>query len=290
MEKTSKKYEYEYPHPAVATDCVVLGFDGRDINVLLIERGIEPFRGKWAFPGGFLKMDETVEECAIRELREETGLRLSFLKQVKVFSEVNRDPRERVISVAFYALVRHSEVHAGDDAANAKWFTVDEAMQMDLAFDHNKIFAEVLKTIRRDIRFEPIGFDLLDRSFTIPQLQLLYEKILDTKFDRRNFQKKLLQLGVVESMEDDNEIRQPIMPCESAPSPKMEDSMSMEFLQVMSSAKLIRFPEKEMLEETDEALCSEDMQLMRGRKAKKYRFNKERYDELKDDENFKLDF
>ncbi len=291
MEKLRKRYAYQYPHPAVATDCVVLGFDGKEINVLLVERGVEPYRGRWAFQGGFLKMDETVEECALRELREETGLNLSFLKQVKVFSAVRRDPRERVLSVAFYALVRHSEVRAGDDAAKAKWFPVNEVQDMDLAFDHNMIFEEVMKCIRKDIRFEPIGFDLLDRSFTIPQLQLLYERILDTKFDRRNFQKKVMQLGIVEPA-DETESSEPLTPMEEKRGRAKGRFMSAMFGNANYAETA---PEADVCMESS-ADCyngtayNDVTPQASGRKARKYRFNKRNYDKLKDDESFKLEF
>ena len=113
------KYHYKYPHPCVTTDCVIFGFDGTKLNVLLIERGIEPFKGRWAFPGGFLKMDETALQGAKRELKEETGLEDAYIHQFHAFSGVDRDPRERVITIAYFALVRLSEVKAGDDAAKA---------------------------------------------------------------------------------------------------------------------------------------------------------------------------
>ena len=120
-----QRYTYDYPHPAVTTDCVVFGFDGHEMKILLVERGIEPYKGMWALPGGFIRMDETAEQCAQRELQEETGLNLSLLKQFMTFSEVNRDPRERVISIAFYALARKSDVKGGDDAAQARWFALN---------------------------------------------------------------------------------------------------------------------------------------------------------------------
>lgn len=121
-----KKYCYKYPHPAVTTDCVIFGFDGRELQVLLIERGIEPFKGKWAFPGGFLKMDETAREGALRELKEETGIENAYIEQVNTYSDPWRDPRERVITIAHYALVRIQEVKGGDDAAKAQWFPIDK--------------------------------------------------------------------------------------------------------------------------------------------------------------------
>ena len=113
------KYHYEYPHPSVTTDCVIFGFDGTKLNVLLVERGVEPFKGRWAFPGGFMKMDETALQGAKRELKEETGLENAYIKQFHAFTDPNRDPRERVITIAYYALVRISEVKGVDDAAKA---------------------------------------------------------------------------------------------------------------------------------------------------------------------------
>ena len=131
------EYTYKYPHPAIATDCVVFGFDGYELKVLLIERGCEPYKGMWAFPGGFMRIDESAEQCAMRELVEETGLKLTYMEQLGAFSGVYRDPRERVVSIAFYALVKSSEVNGGDDAAQAQWFSVDKVPQ--LAFDHDYI-------------------------------------------------------------------------------------------------------------------------------------------------------
>jgi 8-oxo-dGTP diphosphatase len=179
----------------VTTDCVIFGFDGVSIKVLLVERGIEPYKGMWAFPGGFMKMDETAEECARRELEEETGLKSASVEQFHTFTSVNRDPRERVITVAHYALVRLSEVKGGDDAASAKWFSHDEIPS--LAFDHDHILRLALKVLKERICFEPIGFELLPEVFTMTELQNLYEAILEVKFDRRNFYNKMLKLGIL---------------------------------------------------------------------------------------------
>lgn len=192
-------YHYEYPHPAVATDCVIFGFDGININVLLIQRGIEPFKGRWALPGGFLKMDESADECARRELEEETSLKNAKMEQFHTFTDVNRDPRERVISIAYYALVRLSEVKAGDDAAKAQWFAQEDIPS--LAFDHEHILRTALNRLKERICFEPIGFDLLPDVFTMSELQNLYEAILGIKFDRRNFYNKMLKLGILAEAE-----------------------------------------------------------------------------------------
>ena len=193
------KYCYKYPHPAVATDCVIFGFDGVSIKVLLIQRGIEPYKDHWALPGGFVGIDESAEEWACRELQEETGLTGVSVEQFHAFSDVNRDPRERVISIAYYALVKLSEVRGGDDASEAQWFSYDDVPS--LAFDHDRILRMALRHLRDRICFEPVGFDLLPEVFTMTELQRLYEAILGVKFDRRNFYNKMLKLEVLTSAE-----------------------------------------------------------------------------------------
>lgn len=195
-----KNYCYKYPHPAVTSDCVIFGFDGVAIKVLLIQRGIEPYKGKWAFPGGFMQIDETAEECAKRELEEETGLKASSVEQFYTFTDVNRDPRERVITVAHYALVRLSEVKGGDDAKSAQWFAMNEIPS--LAFDHDRILRMAINRLKERICFEPIGFELLPEIFTMSALQNLYESILEVKFDRRNFYNKMLKLGILSEAEE----------------------------------------------------------------------------------------
>lgn len=195
-----KKYCYKYPHPAVTTDCVIFGYEDMKLKVLLIERGREPYIGKWAFPGGFIQMEETVEQGALRELKEETGLSADYIEQFHCFSDPQRDPRERVISIAFLALVKISEVKGGDDAAKAQWFDLDKIPQ--LAFDHDLILRMALQKLRERIHFQPIGFDLLPEKFTLKQLQMLYEAILDVHFDRRNFAKKMLHFDILTRLDD----------------------------------------------------------------------------------------
>ena len=194
------KYCYKYPHPAVTTDCVIFGFNGERLQVLLIERGIEPYKGHWAFPGGFLKMDETAEEGAKRELKEETGLADAYIQQLHTFSNPDRDPRERVITIAYYALVKIQEVKGGDDAASARWFPLDEIPP--LAFDHDYILRMATQRLREQIHFQPIGFELLPEKFTIKELQSLYEAILGINFDRRNFAKKMLHLEILTELDE----------------------------------------------------------------------------------------
>jgi 8-oxo-dGTP diphosphatase len=195
--ETKLNYSYEYPRPAVTTDCIIFGFDAGEIKVLLVERGIEPFQGRWALPGGFLQMDENADECAQRELFEETGLENVFIEQLYTFSDVDRDPRGRVITVSYFALVKlaNYKVQAGDDAKNAKWFPISKVPS--LAFDHDRILRVALNRLRGKIRYQPIGFELLPEKFTMPELQTLYETILEMQLDRRNFRRKILDTGLL---------------------------------------------------------------------------------------------
>ena len=191
---------YKYPHPSVTTDCVIFGFDGAKLKVLLIQRGIEPYKGLLVFPGGFLQMDESAEEGALRELHEETGLEGAYIRQFHTFTAPERDPRERVITIAYYALVRMQEVKGGDDAADARWFALDEVPQ--LAFDHDQILRRAEQALRQQIHFEPVGFELLPEAFTIKELQNLYEAILGVRFDRRNFYNKMKRLEMLEQLDE----------------------------------------------------------------------------------------
>jgi len=194
-------FTYEYPRPALTVDCVVFGFDGAGLQVLLIRRGIEPFLGAWALPGGFVLMDEDLEAAARRELEEETGLKDVYLEQLQSFGAPGRDPRGRVVSVAHYALVR-PEQHPpkGDtDASDAAWFAAGELPA--LAFDHVEILAVALERLRGKIRYQPVGFELLPQRFTLAQLQALYEAILGRELDKRNFRKKLLAFDFLVPLE-----------------------------------------------------------------------------------------
>ena len=191
------KYTYEYPRPALTADCVIFGFDGNALNVLLIERGVEPYKGYWALPGGFMRMDETIDECARRELMEETQVKDIYIEQFRVFSSTNRDPRGRVVTVAFIALVR-PEAHAvkgGDDARVAMWFNCEEIPP--LAFDHEEILAAAREHLREVLRVRPVAFNLLNLAFTIDELRRVYEVINNTTYDRRNFTRKAMQTGTI---------------------------------------------------------------------------------------------
>ena len=257
-------YQYKYEHMAVTTDCVIFCYEDWKLKVLLVRRGGEPYKGMWAFPGGFLRMKETAEQGALRELREETGLSPASIGQLGVFSDVDRDPRERVITIAWYALVKPSEVIGGDDAAEAAWFPVDKLPP--LAFDHRTIFDAAMERLRRDIHFQPVGFDLLDDTFTIPDLQRLYEAILGVKFDRRNFQRKILSSGILEETpgETMDGIYEEVE--DALPAPKMlEDDCLMSLNSASSPVEHSRKKSRP------------------GRKGAWFSFNRKRYDELKED-------
>lgn len=204
MEKENElKYKYKYPHPAVTCDCVVFGFDGKQLNILLIKRGLEPYKGEWALPGGFVRIDESCENCAMRELKEETNMDNDYLRQFGTFSEPKRDPRERVITVAYYALVSQSKFNiiGGDDAVDAQWFSVKNLPY--LAFDHSQILSKARQQLKEDLHFRPVGIHLLDELFTMTELQNLFESILEERFDRRNFYKKMHSLGIVSEVNEE---------------------------------------------------------------------------------------
>ena len=185
-------HTYDHARPALTVDGVVFGVDGGELKVLLIERGLEPFKGQWALPGGFVQAGETLDAAVARELEEEAGLSGVFLEQLYTFGAVDRDPRERVVSVAYYALVNLSghTTRAATDAADARWFPA--AAPPPLAFDHADILAMALNRLRGKLRYQPVGFELLPEKFTLTQLQQLYESVLGTPLDKRNFRKKVL--------------------------------------------------------------------------------------------------
>ncbi len=195
-------FTYDHPRPALTVDCVVFGFDGSvGLQILLIRRGIEPFRGTWALPGGFVHMDEDLEGAARRELQEETGLRDVYLEQLYTFGEPGRDPRGRVVSVAYFALVRPDRHPAkGDtDASDAAWHPLDDLPA--LAFDHPRIIDTARERLRGKVRYQPVGFELLPARFTLGQLQALYEAVLGRPVDKRNFRKKVLAFNFLVPLE-----------------------------------------------------------------------------------------
>ena len=190
-------HQYEFARPALTVDIVVFALDAEDLQVMLIERDLEPFEGSWALPGGFVHVDETLDVAARRELAEETGLKDIFLEQLYSFGALDRDPRERVVTVAYYALVNLEghQIQAATDARSAAWFSVNDLP--DLAFDHAAILHMAHERLRGKVRYQPIGFELLPEKFTLTQLQQLYEIILDRELDKRNFRKKVLAMDFV---------------------------------------------------------------------------------------------
>lgn len=195
-------FTYEYPHPAVATDIAVFTLRRGALNVLLIERGAEPFKGAWALPGGFLQPDEELDACALRELREETGVDADLLVHFGNFSAPGRDPRERVISVAYLALLPSDELRleADTDAAQARWFPIDAPPK--LAFDHEMILKRALAALSGQAgRITPL-FSLLPPRFTLSQLQAAYEAVIGEEAEKRNFRKMVATLECVRETDD----------------------------------------------------------------------------------------
>jgi len=195
-------FDYPYPRPLVTVDCVVFACDAEDLKVLLIQRDLPPFEGDWALPGGFVRADESLDAAARRELTEETGVKIEYLEQLYTFGQVDRDPRDRVITVAYYALVKllsHPPT-AATDARSAAWFSVRDTPK--LAFDHDHIVTVAQERLQNKLRYQPIGFDLLPTKFTLRQLQQLYETVLDRELDKRNFRKKILGMDLLVELEE----------------------------------------------------------------------------------------
>ena len=195
-------FTYEFPHPAVTVDGVVFGFDDTDLKLLLIQRKTAPFKGAWALPGGFVGMNEDLEAAMRRELGEETGITRLYLEQLYSFGDPERDPRERVISIAYYALVKLADhtVRAASDASEVAWFAVADLPY--LAFDHEKIVEMALKRLKAKVRYEPIGFELLPEKFTLGELQRLYEVVLEQTLDKRNFRKKIIGMELLSPLDE----------------------------------------------------------------------------------------
>lgn len=197
----SSRLFFPAERPAVTVDCVVFGYDGERLQLLLIERRDAPFAGQWALSGGFVRDDESLEAAARRELKEETGIAEVYLEQLYTFGEPGRDPRGRVISVAYYALVKPNRytLEASTDAVGAAWFPVGELPV--LAFDHSLIVKTALKRLQAKVRYAPVGFELLPKEFALPELQAVYEAILERPLDKRNFRKKILSMGILAPLE-----------------------------------------------------------------------------------------
>jgi 8-oxo-dGTP diphosphatase len=196
-------YSYEYPHPAVTTDVVLFTIRQSRLEILLIRRGREPFKGYWALPGGFVGIDEDLDDCALRELAEETGIRGVYLEQLYTFGEPLRDPRERVITVAYFALVpaKHCDLRAGSDAIDVAWF--DMGNLPALAADHDRIIALAHQRLKAKLDYSTIALQFMPATFTLSQLQTVYEIILGEPLDKRNFRRKILSLDCLEDTGED---------------------------------------------------------------------------------------
>ncbi len=188
-------YRYRHPHPAVTTDIVIFTIRDGQLKLLLIKRGGEPYQGRWALPGGFVEMDEDLEASARRELEEETGVSGVYLEQLYTFGRPDRDPRERVITVAYYALIPSNQMHlqAATDAEAVGWFAFEELPP--LAFDHDEIVAMAHQRLVAKLDYSTIAFQFLPREFTLSELQEVYEIIRREPVDKRNFRKQVLALG-----------------------------------------------------------------------------------------------
>ncbi|HVF26629.1 MAG TPA: NUDIX domain-containing protein [Pyrinomonadaceae bacterium] len=197
-------HTYEHERPGLTVDCVIFGLDldEKSLKVMLVERDLEPFAGRWAIPGGFVRQGESLEEAAARELEEETGIRDVFLEQLYTFGAPRRDPRGWIVSVAYYALVSPDKynVVAATDARRAEWFAIDRLPP--LAFDHDEIMRVALGRVRGKLTYAPIGFELLPRKFTVKQLQKLYEIVLGSSLDNRNFRKKIFGMDVLRELDE----------------------------------------------------------------------------------------
>ncbi len=192
-------FTYDHPRPQVSVDIVVFTVRNNGLQVLLVRRGREPFRGSWALPGGFVNMEESLDEAAMRELQEETGLSQAYLEQLYTYGRPDRDPRGRVITVAYFALIPSDapvRLEGGSDADQAAWWDPEEFP--DLAFDHAEIITYALRRLRYKLEYSAVGFELLPAEFTLTELQNTYEIILGENLDKRNFRRRILEAGVIE--------------------------------------------------------------------------------------------
>ena len=195
-------YSYDYPRPSVTVDMILFAFQHDELTVLLIRRTHPPFEGKWALPGGFVGEKEDLYDAALRELKEETNVSNVYLEQLYTFGQPGRDPRARVITVAYFALLSASEaeqqaIHGGSDVGEAAWWNIYALPE--LAFDHERILDYALQRLRWKLEWTALGFLLLPKEFTLSELQKVYETVLHEPLDKRNFRRKILSAGVLEA-------------------------------------------------------------------------------------------
>ena len=188
-------------HYLVAVDCIVFGFDGEHLKLLLVKRGLEPEIDKWSLIGGFVTAEESTDEAAARVLKKNTGLDGIYLEQFQVYGKPDRDPIERVLSVAYFALI---DIHKYSTQLNAnyhaEWFPINE--KPELIFDHDTMVADAWKKLRYKAALHPVLFELLPKKFTLPQLQVLFEEVNDMKIDAGNFNRKIKSTGLLVKLED----------------------------------------------------------------------------------------
>jgi len=199
--ESTGKYSYDYPRPSVTVDIILFTFYENDLKVLLIQRNHDPFADKWALPGGFVDMDEDLEDAALRELAEETNVTDVYLEQLYTFGEPDRDPRTRVITVSYFALlsvdqVAKQQIRGASDANDARWWSMYDLPE--LAFDHDRILHYALQRLRWKLEWTALGFLLLPEEFTLSELQKVYETVLNEPLDKRNFRRKILATDVLE--------------------------------------------------------------------------------------------
>jgi 8-oxo-dGTP diphosphatase len=189
------------PQHLVAVDCVILGFENSKLKLLIMERKVDPMEGASSLMGGFVENEESVDDAAARVLTQTTGLKNIYMEQLACYGDVRRDTGARVISMAYYALIRITESdHFLSQQYSARWLEFDELPE--LIFDHRQMIDEALKKLRENAQFHPIGFELLPEKFTLSQLRSLYEAIYAHELDKRNFRKKILSMGILEKLEE----------------------------------------------------------------------------------------
>ena len=195
-------FTYEYARPALTVDAVLFGLDTTDLKILLIRRGLEPFKGKWSLPGGFVRIGESPDDSVARELAEETGVKVKRLVQLGAYGAPGRDPREHVVSIAFLGLtpVCDHKPAADTDAEAVAWHPIDDLPS--LAFDHATMVEDAIEKLRAEASNWELGRDLLPAKFTLRELQTLHERILDRPLDKRNFRREALASGLLEELEE----------------------------------------------------------------------------------------
>ena len=194
-------------HIRLSVDAVVFGYTSQEgLSVLLIKRTMDPYRGQWALPGGLVHDEESLEQAVARELREETGVAINYLEQLYSFGRPDRDPRNRVVSVAYYGLVKPNafQLTTSNEASEVAWFDIKTIPS--LAFDHQEIVAVAINRLRGKMQYEPIGFELLDKKFPFSELEKLYASVLDRPIDRRNFKKKIMKFGFLEETSEKQQL------------------------------------------------------------------------------------